>query len=78
MTQSLVGIVIIKDGKFSYSNTKFDAIFGYSAEEVRDWGHSISQPRMIDHSSPRISADGSAARRGGWSMYSVGYARMAQ
>jgi diguanylate cyclase (GGDEF)-like protein/PAS domain S-box-containing protein len=34
VSQSLVGIAIIKDGRFSYSNAKFDEIFGYSAEEV--------------------------------------------
>jgi diguanylate cyclase (GGDEF)-like protein/PAS domain S-box-containing protein len=38
VSQSLVGIVIIKDGKFSYSNAKFDEIFGYSADEVRGLG----------------------------------------
>jgi diguanylate cyclase (GGDEF)-like protein/PAS domain S-box-containing protein len=35
VSQSLVGIVITEDGKFSYSNSKFDEIFGYTAEEVR-------------------------------------------
>lgn len=38
VSQSLVGIVIIEDGKFSYSNSKFDEIFGYSADEVRQLG----------------------------------------
>jgi len=38
VSQSMVGIVIIEDGKFTYSNTKFDEIFGYSAEEVRRLG----------------------------------------
>ncbi|HQR98641.1 MULTISPECIES: sensor domain-containing diguanylate cyclase [unclassified Polaromonas] len=36
--QSLTGIVIVEDGKFSYSNGKFNEIFGYSAEEVRQLG----------------------------------------
>lgn len=36
--QSLVGIVILEAGMFSYSNAKFDAIFGYSAAEVRALG----------------------------------------
>jgi diguanylate cyclase (GGDEF)-like protein/PAS domain S-box-containing protein len=35
VSQSMVGIVIIEDGKFTYSNAKFDEIFGYSADEVR-------------------------------------------
>jgi diguanylate cyclase (GGDEF)-like protein/PAS domain S-box-containing protein len=38
VSQSLVGIVLIEDGKFSYSNAKFDEIFGYSADEVRELG----------------------------------------
>ena len=38
VSQSLVGIAIIEDGKFSYSNAKFDEIFGYSADEVRQLG----------------------------------------
>lgn len=38
VSQSLVGIVLIEDGKFSYSNAKFDEIFGYSSEEVRGMG----------------------------------------
>ena len=38
VSQSLVGIVIIEDGRCSYSNAKFNQIFGYSAEEVREIG----------------------------------------
>lgn len=38
VSQSLVGIVLIEDDKFSYSNGKFDEIFGYSSEEIRDMG----------------------------------------
>ncbi|MFJ1269316.1 GGDEF domain-containing protein [Legionella lytica] len=38
VNQSLVGIVIIENGKFSYSNAKFNEIFGYSAEEIRELG----------------------------------------
>lgn len=38
VSQSLVGIAITEDGKFSYSNTKFNEIFGYSAEEIRTLG----------------------------------------
>jgi diguanylate cyclase (GGDEF)-like protein/PAS domain S-box-containing protein len=34
VSQSLVGIVLIEDGRFSYSNAKFDEIFGYSSEEM--------------------------------------------
>jgi diguanylate cyclase (GGDEF)-like protein/PAS domain S-box-containing protein len=38
VSQSLVGIVLIEDGKFSYSNARFDEMFGYSADEVRNLG----------------------------------------
>jgi len=38
VSQSLVGIVLIEDGKFSYSNAKFDEIFGYSSDEIRGMG----------------------------------------
>lgn len=38
VNQSLVGIVIVEDGKFSYANAKFNEICGYSAEEVRGLG----------------------------------------
>ncbi len=38
VSQSLVGIVLIEDGKFSYSNAKFDEIFGYSSAEIRGMG----------------------------------------
>jgi diguanylate cyclase (GGDEF)-like protein/PAS domain S-box-containing protein len=38
VSQSMVGIVLIDDGKFSYSNGKFDEIFGYTSDEVRDLG----------------------------------------
>ncbi len=38
VNQSLVGIATIEDGKFTYSNPKFNEIFGYGANEVRDLG----------------------------------------
>jgi diguanylate cyclase (GGDEF)-like protein/PAS domain S-box-containing protein len=38
VSQSLVGIVLIEYGKFSYSNAKFDEIFGYSSDEIRGLG----------------------------------------
>src|SRR5687768_18474214 len=33
--QSMVGIVIIEHGRFSYTNLKFDEIYGYTPAEVR-------------------------------------------
>jgi diguanylate cyclase (GGDEF)-like protein/PAS domain S-box-containing protein len=38
VSQSLVGIVLIEDGKFSYSNAKFDEMFGYKSDEIRGLG----------------------------------------
>ncbi len=38
VSQSLVGIVLIEGGRFSYSNAKFDDIFGYSSSEIREMG----------------------------------------
>ena len=35
VNQSMVGIAIIENGKFSYSNGKFEAIFGYDGEALR-------------------------------------------
>ena len=36
--QSLAGIVVVENGKFSYTNATFDDIFGYDAVEIRDLG----------------------------------------
>ncbi len=38
VSQSLVGIYIIEDGKYSYSNARFNEMFGRSADEVRTLG----------------------------------------
>jgi diguanylate cyclase (GGDEF)-like protein/PAS domain S-box-containing protein len=38
VNQPLVGIAIIEDGKFSFTNPKFGEIFGYSAEELLGLG----------------------------------------
>ena len=35
ISQTLVGIAVIDDGKFTYSNDRFNEIFGYAADEVR-------------------------------------------
>ena len=35
VNQSMVGIAIIEGGRFSYSNGKFEAIFGYDGDELR-------------------------------------------
>ena len=41
--QSMVGIVIIEEGKFCYTNSKFNAIFGYSAEEAKE----LTPPEIV-------------------------------
>ncbi|MDP1613979.1 MAG: sensor domain-containing diguanylate cyclase [Sulfuritalea sp.] len=38
VNQPLVGIVIVEDGKFSFSNAKFDEMFGYGSDEIRALG----------------------------------------
>jgi diguanylate cyclase (GGDEF)-like protein/PAS domain S-box-containing protein len=38
VSQSLVGIATIEEGKFNYSNAKFAEIFGYSKAEIRALG----------------------------------------
>jgi diguanylate cyclase (GGDEF)-like protein/PAS domain S-box-containing protein len=38
VSQSLVGICTIEEGRFSYTNPRFDEIFGYSADEMRSLG----------------------------------------
>lgn len=35
VNQSLIGIAIVVDGRFNYSNAKYNEIFGYSADEMR-------------------------------------------
>ena len=38
VAQSLVGITMIENGKFSYTNAKYDEMFGYDAHELRRLG----------------------------------------
>lgn len=38
VNQPLVGIAIVEDGKFSFSNAKFNDMFGYSSDETRTLG----------------------------------------
>jgi diguanylate cyclase (GGDEF)-like protein/PAS domain S-box-containing protein len=64
--QSLVGIALIDKGRFTYSNPRFDEIFGYSADEVRGLGpHDLALPeeharmqtqfeRRLSGTSPRV------------------------
>jgi diguanylate cyclase (GGDEF)-like protein/PAS domain S-box-containing protein len=38
VSQSMVGIVIVENGTFTYSNAKFNDIYGYTEDEVRGLG----------------------------------------
>jgi diguanylate cyclase (GGDEF)-like protein/PAS domain S-box-containing protein len=62
VNQSLVGITIIEDGKFSYANVKFNEIFGYCAEEVRGLGVldiviACDRPRVAENIQKRLHAE---------------------
>lgn len=62
VSQSLVGIAITEDGKFSYSNAKFDEIFGYSAEQIRglgplDLATESDRPLMAENIRKRLSGE---------------------
>jgi diguanylate cyclase (GGDEF)-like protein/PAS domain S-box-containing protein len=62
VSQSLVGIVIIEDGRFSYSNAKFDEIFGYNGDEVRGLGPldiatEHDRPRVAENIRKRLSGE---------------------
>lgn len=62
VSQSLVGIVIVEDGKFSYSNTKFNDIFGYSTDEVRglsllDIATEQDRPLIAENIRKRLSGE---------------------
>lgn len=62
VSQSLVGIAITDDGKFSYSNAKFDDIFGYSAAEILGLGPldiaaEKDRPFLAEHIRKRLSGE---------------------
>jgi diguanylate cyclase (GGDEF)-like protein/PAS domain S-box-containing protein len=63
--QSWIGIVIIENGKFTYSNARFDALFGYTAEEIRQLGPldlAIENYRPLIAENIRRRLNGEAAR----------------
>lgn len=62
VSQSMVGIAITEDGKFTYSNAKFDSIFGYSAEEIRRLGPTniateTDRPLVAENIRKRLSGE---------------------
>ena len=57
VAQSLVGIAITEDGKFTYTNQKFNEIYGYdSRRESSRLGQSTRWLRAIAHSLPSTFA----------------------
>lgn len=62
VSQSLVGIAIVENGKFSYSNAKFNEMFGYSAQEVRaleplDVTAEMDRPLVAENIRKRLSGE---------------------
>ena len=62
VSQSLVGIVIVEGMRFSYSNGKFDEMFGYSADEVRALGpldvvFESDRPLVTENIRKRVSGE---------------------
>jgi diguanylate cyclase (GGDEF)-like protein/PAS domain S-box-containing protein len=50
--QPLVGIAILEDGKFAFTNAKFDSVFGYSAGELN---HLELEDTITDEDIPRVT-----------------------
>jgi diguanylate cyclase (GGDEF)-like protein/PAS domain S-box-containing protein len=62
VSQSLVGIAIIEDSRFSYTNSKFAEIFGYTPEEILDFClldtvASNDRPLVADQMSRRLGGE---------------------
>jgi len=65
VSQSLVGIVIVEDGRFSYSNAKFNETYGYNSDEVKGLGPAdvaIPTDRPLVAENMRKLLSGEAAR----------------
>ena len=58
VSQSLVGIVLIEEGRIVYSNAKFDEIFGYRSEEIR-----AMQPADVAVESDRVLVEENVRKR---------------
>jgi diguanylate cyclase (GGDEF)-like protein/PAS domain S-box-containing protein len=61
VSQSLVGIVMIEGGKLTYTNPRFDEIFGYSSAEVRG----MTPLELVVESDRALVAENIANRVGG-------------
>ena len=62
VNQPLVGIAIIQNGLFSYTNDKFGDIFGYSADELRklspiDFATESDRPLVAEQTRRRLSGE---------------------
>lgn len=52
VNQSLVGITVVEDGKYTYTNSKFREIFGYNDDEIRNLG---PVDMVIESDRPRVA-----------------------
>lgn len=78
VSQSLIGIAIIEDGRFSYTNDKFDQIFSYEHDEISTI-HPLDVTYASDRDlSPRRSGSAQPENRTPSPTRSRGYARMAR
>ncbi|WP_186406645.1 sensor domain-containing diguanylate cyclase [Candidatus Accumulibacter aalborgensis] len=62
VNQSLVGIVIIEDQQFSYTNARFNEIFGYEDDEIRALGPldlvvESDRPLVTEHFRRRLNGE---------------------
>ena len=62
VSQSLVGIITIEDDRFTYSNARFNEMFGYSEDEVRrlgplDLAVESDRPLIVEQLRTRLSGE---------------------
>jgi diguanylate cyclase (GGDEF)-like protein/PAS domain S-box-containing protein len=62
VSQSLVGIAIVGEGKFTYTNSKFNEIYGYSAAEIMELGPvdtaiESDRPLVAENTRKRLSGE---------------------
>jgi diguanylate cyclase (GGDEF)-like protein/PAS domain S-box-containing protein len=64
VSQSMVGIAIFERGTFTYSNAKFDEIYGYTSDEIRTIDPlALVDPRDREHVAVYLGGDVTEATR---------------
>jgi diguanylate cyclase (GGDEF)-like protein/PAS domain S-box-containing protein len=64
VSQSMVGIAIFERGTFTYSNSKFDEIYGYTSDEIRTIDPlALVDPRDREHVAAYLGDDHTEATR---------------